>query len=174
MPIWQCPQAHRKIFMDKVTWTTEGFADFEKQLLELANGFRADLVARNTLTKAAKVAMQPVLNTAIRLAPYDENNVSGIHLKETIKLTARIPNDSDRKSVYVNDTDAVIGIVSAKKSAVSLSQEFGNARTAAQPFLIPAISMNKELVVENLRKELAVLIPAYAKKLMRLKGKKDA
>jgi len=161
--------------MDKVTWTTEGFADFEKQLLEFANGFRADLVARNTLTKAAKVAMQPVLDTAIRLAPYDEeNNVSGIHLKDTIKLTARIPNDSDRKSAYVNDTDSVIGIVSAKKSAVSLSQEFGNARTAAQPFLIPAISMNKELVVENLRKELAVLIPAYAKKLARLKGKKDA
>jgi HK97 gp10 family phage protein len=125
------------------------------------------LVARNTLTKAVKVAMEPVLQTAINLAHYGENNYSGIHMRDTLKLEARIPNQSDNRSAFVKDSDAVIGIVSVKRSAVSLANEFGTAKMAARPFLIPALERNLTVILSKLKSELSWLIPAYAAKLNR-------
>ena len=148
---------------------TEGFEELEAQLLELAEGFRGDLVMRNTLTKAAKAAMEPVLASVIARAPYDTNNTGPIHLRDTARVDARIPNSSDRKSEYVNMTDAVIGVVSVKKSAVSLSQEFGNARTTPHPFLRISLESNRDNIVNILKSELAVSIPAYAAKLAKRK-----
>jgi len=153
--------------MDNVTIKTEGFAEFEQQLLAMAEGYRSDLVARNTLTKAVKVAMEPVLQTAINLAHYGENNYSGIHMQNTLKLEARIPNQSDNRSAFVKDSDAVIGIVSVKRSAVSLANEFGTAKMAARPFLIPALERNLTVILSKLKSELSWLIPAYAAKLNR-------
>jgi len=153
--------------MDNISIKTEGFAEFEEQLKAMAEGYRADLVARNTLTKAVKVAMEPVLQTAISLAHYGKNNKSGIHMKETLRLDARIPNQSDHNSAFVKDTDAVIGVVSVKRSAVSLANEFGTAKMPAYPFLIPALERNLTIVLSKLKNELSWLIPAYAAKLNR-------
>ena len=150
-----------------LTFKTEGFAEFEKQLLQLAEIGRADLVARNTLVKAVNEAMMPVLYQAGMDAPYDEESDGPIHLKNTIRVEARIPNSKDKQSEYVKETDAVIGVVSAKKSAVSLAAEFGTAKVAPQPFLRPALQMQSKKVVEILKEQLSVLIPAYAKKLNR-------
>jgi len=152
--------------MDSISFKTEGFAELEDQFKALAEGYRSDLVARNTLVKAVKVAMEPVLQTAQVRAPYDEvHNKTGVHLRETLRIDGRIPSDKDKMSEYVKDTDSVIGIVSAKKSAVSLSQEFGNARTAAQPFLRISLETNMQKVLSILKSELAFLIPVYARKL---------
>lgn len=151
--------------MDKLTIKTEGFAELEQQLKQLAEGYRSDLVAKNTLVKAAKEAMVPVLQTATVLAAYDESNVDNIHMRDTLRMDARIPHGRDRMSEYVKDTDAVIGIVSVKKSAVSLANEFGTAKMAARPFMIPALESNIPKVLEKLSRELGYLIPAYAKKL---------
>lgn len=164
---------------DKVTFQLDGFAEFEQQLLDLAEGYRSDLVARNTLVKATKRALVPVWETVSVLAPYDSNRQSEFdsdgrrkpHLRLTARIDARIPNQSDRNSVFVSDTDAVIGIVSVKKSAVSLSQEFGNATTSAQPYLRPAIESNIPKVLAILKSELSNIIPAYAKTLRRRKIK---
>ena len=90
----------------------EGFEELEKQLLELAQGFRGDLVMRNTMTKAVNAALQPVLASVQARAPYDEDNSGPIHLRETARSNARIPTAADRKSEYVSQTDAVIGVVS--------------------------------------------------------------
>ena len=49
----------------------EGFAEFEQQLREMAQMYRADTVARQTLVKAANDAMMPVLYAAGMDAPYD-------------------------------------------------------------------------------------------------------
>ena len=148
---------------------TEGFEDLEQQLLQLAEGFRGDLVMRNTLVKAVKVAMEPVLASVISRAPYDQNNTGPIHLRNTARVDGRIPTSADRKSEYVSPTDAVIGVVSVKRSAVSLSQEFGNARTSAHPFLRVSLESNRDNIVNTLKSELAVSIPAYAKKLAKRK-----
>jgi HK97 gp10 family phage protein len=147
----------------------EGFAEFEQQLRDMANMYRAETVARQTLVKAANDAMMPVLYTAGMNAPYDEKNDGPIHLRNTIRLDARIPNNKDKQSQYVNETDAVIAVVSAKKSAVSLAQEFGTSRIPAQPFLRPALDSQADQVVAILKEKLAILIPEAAKKLRRRK-----
>ena len=145
----------------------EGFAEFEAQLLAMAEGYRSDLVAKNTLVKAAQIAMEPVLADAVMAAPYDEKNTSSLHLKDSAKLAARIPNENDKKSDYVNETDAAIAVVSFRKSSVSLSQEFGNARVPGQPFLRVALERNVQRVLDTLKSQLAIEIPKYAKRLQR-------
>ena len=145
----------------------EGFAELEQQLLQLAQIGRADLVARNTMVKAAKRAMEPVYYRVEQTAPYDEKNTGPIHLRDTVRLDARIPNGRDRQSKYVNETDAVIAVVSVKKSAVSLAQEFGTSKLNAQPFLRPAIDNLADEVIRKLGNELGSFITDYAKKLNR-------
>lgn len=146
----------------------EGFAELEQQLLQLSQIGRADLVARNTMVKAAKIAMEPVYYRVLEKAPYDETNNGPIHLRDTVRLDARIPNGRDRMSKYVEDTDAAIAVVSVKKSAVSLAQEFGTSKMPfGNPFLRPAIDHLANEVIRKLGNELGSFITEYAKKLNR-------
>jgi hypothetical protein len=161
--------------MDKLTFNLEGFAEFEQQLIALGKGYRDDLVARQTLAKAAKKSMERVLINVIANAPYDDDrpatDSNKPHLRYTARLDARIPSDKDRMSNFVSDTDAAIAVVSVKKSAVSLSQEFGNATTVKQPYLRIALESNAQKVVNDLKSELSIIIPEYAKKLSRMRKK---
>lgn len=157
--------------MANITFKTEGFAEFEQQLEGLSKMFRADLVARNTMVKAVKQALVPAYDTAYSLAKLGPPNNVGIHMKETLRIDSRIPNASDKLSDHVRDSDAVIGILSVKKSAVSLANEFGTAKMKARPFLRPAFESNLENITNTLQSELSYLIPAYAEKL-RKKGYK--
>jgi HK97 gp10 family phage protein len=149
----------------------EGFAELEQQLLQLAKAYRADAVARNTLAKAAERAMVPVLQQATAMAPFDEQSDGPIHMKYTIRLDARIPNNRDMQSDYVSETDAAIAVVSVKKSAVSLAQEFGTRKIPAQPFMRPSLERNRQQVLEILKRELARVIPEYAAKIGRMRKK---
>lgn len=153
------------------TFRMEGFEELEQQLLQVGQMYRTDLVARQTLSKAANEAMMVVLYSAAMDAPYDSKSDGPIHLRNTIRLDSRIPTEADKRSEYVNDTDAVISVVSAKKSAVSLSQEFGNARTSPQPFLRPALDSNAERVISSLKDSLSRIIPEYVAKLNRRRKK---
>jgi HK97 gp10 family phage protein len=148
----------------------EGFAEFEQQLKEMAQGFRGDLIARRTLVPAAKTAMEVVLNSAKTRAPVGDkprDSKNPIHMRDTIRLDARIPSEKDKRSDYVNDTDAAIAVVSVKKSAVSLANEFGTSKRGARPFLRPALQENINNVLTELKSALAVGITDYAKKLER-------
>ena len=151
-----------------------GFAEFEQQLQEMARDFRGDLIARNTLVPAAKSAMESVMNSAKSKAkvgdkPRDADNP--IHMRDTIRLDARIPSDKDKRSEFVNETDAAIAVVSVKKSAVSLANEFGTKKMPASPFLRPALQENTQAVLGALKSELAQGIVDYAKKLERKRNK---
>lgn len=155
---------------EKLIFDLEGFEEFEQQLKQMAEGFRGDLVARNTLVPAAKIAMESVLNSAEARAPVgdkprDEKNP--FHMRDTIRLDARIPNEKDKQSEYVNETDAAIAVVSVKKSAVSLAQEFGTSKIGAKSFLRPALQQNAGTVLTVLKSQLASRIPDYAAKLAR-------
>ena len=150
----------------------EGFAEFEQQLKDMAEGFRGDLVARNTLVPAAKSAMEAVLSSAKSKAPVGDkprDDKNPIHMRDTIRLDARIPSGKDKMSEYVNETDAAIAVVSVKKSAVSLANEFGTSKMAANPFLRPALQENSNAVLTELKSQLAIRLPEYAKKLARRK-----
>jgi HK97 gp10 family phage protein len=145
----------------------EGFAEFEQQLLQLAEMGRADLTARRTLVKALRAAMQPVYQYVVDNAPYDKSNKGPIHMRDTARIDARIPVERDQRSEYINPTDAAIAIVSVKQSAVSLANEFGTSKMDAQPFLRPALDSNASRVLANVSQELANFIPAHARRLNR-------
>lgn len=149
----------------------EGFTEFEDQLKAMAEGFRADTLARRTLALAARDAMQPVEQAAKAMAAYDHNNTEKIHMRDTIRTDFRIPNASDKKSNFVNETDAVIAVVSVKRSAVSLANEFGTAKMPMHPFLRPALDQNAEAALGILKTRLATIIPEYALKLSKRRKK---
>lgn len=155
---------------------TEGFEALEKTLLELSkqiNSRGENLEFRRILTKSAEEAMKPVEEMARTLAPYDENrrssNTGKPHLKNTVRLDFRVPNEKDKQSHYVSQTDAAIAVVSVKKSAVSLSQEFGNATTTAQPYLRISLEKNRGKVIETLKSELGTRIEAFAQRIAKRK-----
>lgn len=149
----------------------EGFAEFEQQLLELGKSFKEDSVARGTLAKAAKTSLQPVLESARAMAPYDANSDGPIHMRDTLRVDARIPSSRDMESDYVHETDAVIGVVSVKKSAVSLANEFGTRKMAMHPFLRPALESKASEVLGILKTELGTLIVMFANKRRSRKAK---
>lgn len=154
--------------VSKTTYKLEGFKELEEQLKALGDGYRHDLVARNTLAKAGRYAMQPVYDMMVSIAPYDAvNNTSGIHLRDTARLESRIPNSRDAMSMYVEKTDNIISVVSVKRSAVSLAQEFGNAKTDAQPFLRISLESKATQVLDILKSQLGQIIPDYWKSLKR-------
>jgi len=109
---------------------TEGFEALNDQLLTLAKDVRSESEA-NGFIKILTMSTTKTLNRLIpevqARAPYDgETNKSGIHLRDTVKVRSKVPNAKDRESHFVEESDAVIGILSVKKSAVSLAQEFGH------------------------------------------------
>lgn len=148
----------------------EGLEELEAKLSELMDLNRADTAARATLVKAAKDAMAPVADQVRATAPYDpapRTEKSPIHLRDTVRLDARIPTKRDHQSIYVNPSDAAIAVVSVKRSAVSLAQEFGTKKIPAQPFLRRALEQNAETVVNNFKTSFAEYLTTYANKMAR-------
>ena len=155
---------------NKFTWKIEGIQEFEEQIAKLAQMHKADAVIRATFAKAIRNALAPTAEMSKAAAPYDELfNTSGIHLRDTIRVDGRIPSNKDQQSAFVHPNDIAIGIISAKKSAVSLSHEFGNARTQAKFFLRNPFEQDRENITDRLKSELAEIIPRYAKNLQKRK-----
>lgn len=152
--------------MAKETFTvkTEGFKELHDLLLEMANDIGYKKTARRVLVPAVKASMQPVLDMAKTLAPYDENNTTTPHLRDTLRLNARVPNDRDLRSMYIDENDAVIGIVSVKTDKRGISQEFGNEQVSAQPYLRPAIESQAQRVIQNLGTFLTYKLQQYKSK----------
>ena len=145
--------------------TISGMSELNDALITMASDIqsKSELNAfKRMLRNAVEKSLQPVLASVIADAPYDEENLGPIHLRDTAKVTARIPTVNDKKSHFVNESDAVIGIVSVKKSAVSLSQEFGNAHTPPHPYLRVGLAKNADRVLGILKTELSTGIQDYA------------
>lgn len=151
----------------------DGLEELESKLAELMDLGKPHTVARQTLVKAAKGAMEHVFQEVMATAPYDAERPrdarNPIHLRDTVKLTARIPNQTDLQSTMINQTDAAIAVVSVKKSAVSLAQELGTKKLAPQPFLRPALVKHKDNVVSSFKDDLQEFINAVAAKKSRKK-----
>lgn len=143
---------------------TEGFDDFEKLLVQMGEDFGYRETTRNVLTKSAKIAMEFIVPVAKQLARSNTGK-----MRESIRVDARIPNANDKKSAYYRQGDAVVAVVSAKQSKVSLGEEFGTADKAGHPFLRPALEGNQEYVLRRLEASLAYTLNAYRSRKM--KGK---
>ena len=151
---------------------TEGFEALNEQLIALSRDIRSNSEFnrfRRVMTKSVEAALEPVYRDVQSEAPYDEKNTGPIHLRNTARVNVRMPTAKDKSSHYVNESDAIIGVVSVKKSAVSLSQEFGNSRTPAHPFLRKSLERNVDKSIGILKSELSVRIPEYVKSLSKRK-----
>jgi hypothetical protein len=157
---------------------TEGFEELNDQLIALAKDIRsADEFKgfKKILSMSTRKALNPLADDMRARAPYDgdrpANKADQPHLRNTVRVDTRIPTTKDRQSIMVNESDAYIGIVSVKKSAVSLSQEFGNARTSAHPYLRITAESGREQATNILKSELSQRIPAYIKSLSKSRAK---
>ena len=148
-----------------------GFAEFEQQIIDMANGFKMDTVLKQTLAKAAEESMMSVYHAAKAYAPYDSETprsaYSPFHMRDTLKLKSRLTTPNDREAPSINENSVVLAIVSVKRSAVSLAQEYGTSKIPARPFLRPALQYGATTVISDLKDSLSRIIPEYAQKLSR-------
>lgn len=152
--------------MSKETFTlkTEGFKELHDVLLQMGEEFGYKKTARTVLIPAIKAAMQSVVNKAKLNAPYNEKNTKDYHLRDTIKLFARVPNERDLRSIYIDKNDAAVGIVASRTDKRAVSQEFGNAVTPANPWLRSALESEAAHVISTLGTFLAFKLEKYKSK----------
>lgn len=148
-------------------YTIEGVDELQEQIEAISKSWRADLVVKQTVVKAMREALFPVAAQVYERAPFDEKNTTRPHLKHSVNVDVHMTRDSDRQSTFYQEGDFVTGIVYVRKSAVSLSQEFGNARTPAHPFLRVALSSKINTVLTIFKTQLEEILPVYWKKLNR-------
>jgi hypothetical protein len=143
----------------------EGFKELEAVLIEMGEDLCYGKTANKVLLPAIRTAMQPVLQSAKQLAPYDESNTETPHLRDTLRVTARVPNARDQRSIYSAPGDIAIGIVSVKTDKRGMSQEFGNAHSKTpQPYLRPALESQANKVVNILGTFLTYKLQQYKSK----------
>jgi HK97 gp10 family phage protein len=158
----------------------EGFEELFKRMDELSAEIgkgKTDRIWRKVMT----TAMQPVLDAARRNSPVDTGQLErGIYLK------VHKPAGRDKGSKYYAGEmymarvttstireDTKLGFVLNKRGKfqtvrqnthpVAISQEFGNAKTAAHPFLRPSLESNVQNVTDILGKETWAVIDKLAK-----------
>jgi HK97 gp10 family phage protein len=143
---------------------TTGFKELEAVLVQMGEDLCYGKTASRVLIPAIKAAMQPVLQMAKSLAPYDETNTTTTHLRDTVRLNARTPSPRDQSSIYSEKGDIAIGIVSVRTDKRGMSQEFGNAQVAAQPYLRPALESQANRVISILGSYLTYKLTQYKSK----------
>jgi HK97 gp10 family phage protein len=150
-----------------VEFKTDGFEDLFKRMDELKEEIgkgKTDKIWRT----AMKYAMEPVLQDAKAFAPVNTGQT-----KDKIYLKVQRPQSRDKESktfqgeMYIARVtvsalreDSVQNFIINKKgkfqtvwsnkSRAPVSQEFGNARTPAHPFLRPALENNLQRVESRL------------------------
>ena len=150
--------------MPNKTYEVTGFDQLKEQMDVLFSFYNPEEVLKKGTVKSVRNALRPILERVKANAPYDaETNKSGIHLRDTAKITVRLPNETDKKSEHYREGDVVWGMVSVKKSAVSLSQEFGNKTTAAHPYLRVSFESGAEEALGILKEQLAHQLKSFMK-----------
>ena len=159
----------------------EGMQEFTEMLDKIKDDF-SEKDSQKILNNAVKLAMQPVLSTAKALVPKDTGA-----LMASLRIEVRKPTTRDKKSIYVNPSDVVIGTVTtapgkvlAKKSftnlktkkkqkgiesdARAIANEFGTGKMAAHPFMRPAIESTAPQTLGSLSNSLSTALDKYRSK----------
>lgn len=155
----------------------ELFAAMDSIKEEIGKG-KTDRIWRESI----KAAFQPVLEAAKRNAPKNTGE-----LANRIYMKVHRPNKSDKSSKYYEQGEIYMARVSVSplrsdsqlhvvlnkrgkfqtvyrnKKPVGISQEFGNARVPAQPFMLPALRQNQNVVASILSDRLKLAIEEVAR-----------
>ncbi|MFA5387048.1 MAG: HK97-gp10 family putative phage morphogenesis protein [Candidatus Paceibacterota bacterium] len=126
---------------------TSGFRELSEALKRLP-----DRVAVKILNKVGERVLQPIRDSAFNAAPVE----SGA-LKKSIKISKRLSarQRAQHKKDGPNDVEIFVG---AGPLPAAHLQEFGTSRHVAQPFMRPAWDANKGQMLEDIRRELWLLI----------------
>ena len=146
------------------TFEVTGFKELEEVLVQMGEDLCYGKTARRVLVPAVKAAMQPVAQQVAATIPYDESNTNKVHMRDTIRVTGRTPNSKDARSRHADPDAVAIGIVSIRTDDRGMSQEFGNARTSAQPFMRNALETKANTVVNLLGTFLTYKLEQYKSK----------
>jgi HK97 gp10 family phage protein len=157
--------------MATTTIKLTGMVEVENALRRLEEDFGSKTAHSKVLVPAVREAMKPVLTKARALAPVDTGG-----LKRSLQVEARRPSRKDKASKYVSLTDTVIALVTTapgkklakmgiKSDARAIAQEFGTAKTPAQPYLRTAMESQAKAVVETLKSILIRRIDTFRKKM---------
>lgn len=149
---------------ESFTFKAEGFKELNDLLVEMGEDLCYGKTARRVLIPAVKAAMQPVAQQVKNTIPYDEQNRNGTHMKDTIRVSGRVPNSRDMRAQHADPDAVAIGIVSIRTDDRGMSQEFGNARVPAQPFMRLALETQAARVVNILGTHLAYKLDHYKSK----------
>lgn len=151
----------------KFQWETSGFDGLEEVLIQLGKDFGYGETTKRVLVPALRDAMRPALSTAranILAGPYNAQNVTSPHMLDTLRLNARMPTGKDKRSAYIQNGDVAMAMVSIRTDDRGMSQEFGNARTPAQPFLRRALESSAIACVDQLEMILGRKMAEYRSK----------
>lgn len=166
------------------SFTVEGFPELFRAMDELKEEIgkgKTDRIWRDVL----KGAMQPVLESARAAAPRDTGQ-----LAQNIYLSVHRPKQRDKAGKYydgemymarvtvssIRDDTKYRFIVNKKgrlqtvaynKKPVPVSQEFGNARVPAHPFMRVSLERNSGTVAQLMQDLLKLKIDEIARKLAR-------
>jgi hypothetical protein len=154
--------------MQNSTVKVEGFDDLFKAMDALADEIGKGKTDR-IWKRAMAYAFIPVVRDAERDAPQDTGQ-----LEQHIYMKVQRPQARDKASASYRGETFIARVTSGPKreesiqhtvitkkgkekvwhenKPVAISQEFGNAVTAARPFLRPALERNVPLVIERLGK----------------------
>lgn len=149
---------------DTFTFKAEGFKELHDVLIEMGEDLCYGKTNKKVLIPAIKAAMQPVLQQVKNTIPYDEQNRSGTHMRDTVRLSARAPSARDMRAQHADPDAVAIGIVSIRTDDRGMSQEFGNARVNGQPFMRLALETQANTVVNTLGTFLAFKLSQYKSK----------
>lgn len=145
---------------------TEGFKELEEVLIQMGEEFGYDAPADKVLKPALLSATTPVKDKLFQTIPYDNDpkRKPGPHMRDTIRAYAKRPSQKDQRSIYVDKNDAMIGVVEIKTDKRGISQEFGNARTAPQPYLRSALESQIDPAITRLKGYLNWALKKYKSK----------
>jgi HK97 gp10 family phage protein len=146
------------------TFKAEGFKELHDLLIEMGDDLCYGKTAKRVLIPAVKAAMKPVADQVKATIPYDEKNNSGKHMKDTVRISGRVPNSRDMRAQHADPDAIAVGIVSIKTDDRGMSQEFGNARVPAQPFMRRALEGQANRVINILGTYLAYKLDHYKSK----------
>jgi HK97 gp10 family phage protein len=155
-----------------------GVQELEQLMTEMQDDFGVK-DQKKILTAAVRKSMASVLSKARQLAPVDTGG-----LQASLRIEARKPSRRDKKSIYVNPSDVVIGTVTtasgkqlAKKKFTNvktgkkqvgiesdgraIANEFGTAKIAAKPYMRPALETSTTAVLSELGDNLRVQLTKY-------------
>jgi HK97 gp10 family phage protein len=166
---------------DKFTVKFEGIQEFTQLLDQIKDDF-SEKDSKKILNNAVKLAMQPVLSKAQSLVPIDTGA-----LRASLRIETRKPTSRDKRSIYVNPTDVVIGTVTTAPGSVlkkkkfvnqrtgqketgiasdarAVANEFGTAKMAGKPFMRPAMETTTQPVLNSLSTSLKTALEKYQAK----------